>query len=306
MNVREWALPVYTILMQLAVGALFVLWTIRRLVTSKFSPGEMDRIMRNPILVIVVTVVVAMVGSHFHLSKPFHSFYAVRNFAQSWLSREIVFTVVFFLLLFFLWVLSRYKKEHRFLLTVIGWVSILLGAIVVYCMARIYMLPTQVAWNSPLVIVSFYTTTVLLGTMTIACLLVLDLKFAEIQHTDDIDTRIQVIQYSMAWLTLVAFLAAVVNITLMFYQIYMLGQGDVNAQTSLQLMFELYTPLFVLRLFLIIVAPFWFGATVYRMRKAGLTPQKLMIPVYMSCLFILIGEILGRFLFYATHIRVGI
>ncbi len=29
MNVREWALPVYTILMQMAVGGLFVLWVIR-------------------------------------------------------------------------------------------------------------------------------------------------------------------------------------------------------------------------------------------------------------------------------------
>jgi len=306
MNVREWALPVYTILMQLAVGALLVLWIIRRLASSKFSPGEMDRIIRNPLLVIMITVIVAMVGSHFHLSKPFHSFYAVRNFAHSWLSREIVFTVMFFIMLFSLWLLSRYKKEFRFLLTVIGWISILFGVIVVYCMARIYMLPTQAAWNSPLVIVSFYTTTVLLGIMTIACLLVLDLKFAEIQRTNDIDIRVQVIRYSMVWLTSVAFLAVVVNIFLTFYQIYMLSQGDVNARTSLQLMFELYTPLLILRFFSIIVAPFWIGYAVHRMHKAGLMPQRLMIPVYMSCLFILIGEILGRFLFYATHIRVGI
>lgn len=306
MNVREWALPVYTILMQLAVGALLVLWIIRLLAGSKFRPSEMDRIIRNPLLVIMITVIVAMIGSHFHLSKPFHSFYAARNFAHSWLSREIVFTVIFFIMLFSLWLLSRYKKEFRFLLTVIGWISILFGIIVVYCMARIYMLPTQAAWNSPLVIVSFYTTTILLGTMTIACLLVLDLKFAEIQRTNDIDIRVQVIRYSMIWLASVAFLAVAVNIFLTFYQIYMLSQGDVNAQTSLQLMFELYTPLFVMRLFSIIIAPFWIGYSVYRMRKAGLTPQRLMIPVYMSCLFILIGEILGRFLFYATHIRVGI
>jgi DMSO reductase anchor subunit len=27
---------------------------------------------------------------------------------------------------------------------------------------------------------------------------------------------------------------------------------------------------------------------------------------YMACLLLLVGEILGRFLFYATHIRLGI
>jgi DMSO reductase anchor subunit len=37
-----------------------------------------------------------------------------------------------------------------------------------------------------------------------------------------------------------------------------------------------------------------------------ITPQSLLLPVYLSCLLILVGEIIGRFLFYATHIRVGI
>lgn len=306
MNVREWALPVYTILMQLAVGALLVLWVVRWFAGPRFSSGEMDRILRNPLLVILFTVIAAMIGSHFHLSKPFHSFYAVRNFAHSWLSREIVFTVCFFLMLFALWYLSRYNKDKTRLLTTVGWISIFLGLVVVYCMARIYMLPTQVAWNSPSVIVSFYTTTVLLGIMTIACLLVLDLKFAEIQQTDDIEIHVQMIRYGMVWLTVAACLAVVVNIGVTFYQIHMLGQGDVNAQTSLHLLFELYTPLLMMRLFAIVVAPFWIGYAVYKMRNARLEPQRLMVPVYMSCLFILIGEILGRFLFYATHIRIGV
>ena len=99
MNVREWALPIYTILMQLAIGSLLILWIIRWLASPKFSPGEMDRIIRNPILVIFFTVTTAMTGSQFHLSKPFHSFYAVLNFKTSWLSREIVFTILFFLAL---------------------------------------------------------------------------------------------------------------------------------------------------------------------------------------------------------------
>ncbi|MCJ7434512.1 MAG: dimethyl sulfoxide reductase anchor subunit [Anaerolineales bacterium] len=306
MNLREWALPVYTILMQLAAGALLVLWIIRWLARSKFSPRDMDRIIQNPMLVISFTVIVAMLGAHFHLSKPFHSFYAVRNFQTSWLSREIIFTVIFFLTVSVLWFLSRFKHDHRKLITSLGWLAILFGFIVVYCMARIYLIPTQVAWNSPTVIISFYTTTLLLGSMAIACLLVLDLKFAEIQKADDIDVRARVIKYSIVWLTLVVFLTVVVNIVITFYQLYFLGQGDAIAQTSLQLLFELYTPLFVLRLFFISIAPLWLGYAVRRMFKVGSAPQSLLIPVYMSCLLILIGEIIGRFLFYATHIRVGI
>jgi anaerobic dimethyl sulfoxide reductase subunit C (anchor subunit) len=306
MNVREWALPVYTILMQLAVGALFILWSMRSFVKSKFSTDHLDRIIRNPMLVISLTVVAAMIGSHFHLSKPFRSFYAVRNFQTSWLSREIVFTVIFFLILSVLWLLSRFKLEHRKLITFLGWTAISFGLTVVYCMVRIYLIPTQVAWNSPTVIVSFYTTTLLLGTMAIACLLVLDLKFSEIQKADDVDIRMQVIKYSIGWLTMVVFFAVVINIAVIFYQLYFLQQGDATAQTSLQLLFELYTPLFVMRLFFISIAPLWLGYAVQRMFKVGATPQSLLMPVYMSCLLILVGEIIGRFLFYATHIRIGI
>ena len=306
MNVREWALPVYTILMQLAIGALFVLWMIRSLVGARFSPQKMDRIIQNPILVISFTVIIAMVGAHFHLSRPFHSFYAVRNFGSSWLSREIVFTALFFLTLGALWFVSRFKLEHDKLIAILGWVAIGFGFIVIYCMARIYLLPTQVAWNSSTVIVSFFITALLLGTMTIACLLVLDLRFAEIQKVQDIEIHAQVIKYSIAWLTWMTLLMVVVNIAVILYQIYLLNQGDITSQTSLQLLFGLYLPLFVMRLSLVIVAPLWMGYAVHQMRKAGAAPQSLMAPVYMSCLLILIGEIIGRFLFYATHIRLGI
>lgn len=306
MNVREWALPVYTILMQLATGAMLILWILRWLASSKFNPDEMDRITRNPILVIMLTIIVATSGSHFHLSKPWLSFYAVRNFHMSWLSREVVFTVLFFLALSLLWILSRLKKDYHKLITAVGWLSILFGFIMVYCMARIYMLPTQVAWNSSSVIISFFATTFLLGAMAIACLLVLDLKFAEIQKAGDVDIRSQVIKYSMVWLVLVACMAVAVQLAVTYCQIYLLAKGDFIAQTSLELLFNLYTPLFMLRLFCLILAPFWIGYAIYRMQKAKSTPQGLMISVYMSCLLVLIGEILGRFLFYATHIRVGI
>jgi DMSO reductase anchor subunit len=98
----------------------------------------------------------------------------------------------------------------------------------------------------------------------------------------------------------------VVNIAVILYQIYLLNRGDITSQTSLKLLFDLYLPLFIMRLALTIVAPLWMGYAVRQMRKTGAAPQTLMAPVYMSCLLILIGEIIGRFLFYATHIRLGI
>lgn len=306
MNVREWALPVYTILMQLTVGSLFVLWLIRSLSNSKFSHQEIDRIIRNPIFVIAFTAVVAMGGSHFHLSKPFHSFLAVLNFKSSWLSREIVFTVLFFLTMMSLLYLTYFRAYHRRLITALGWLAIFFGIILIYCMARIYLLPTQVAWNSNMVIFSFYTTSFLLGVMAIACLMVLDLKFAEIQKTDDVELRVEVIRYSFSGLAFMTVLLIFARILTLFVQMQELAQGDLIARTSLRLLLELYEPLLFMRLIFIVSAAVYFSIPVYRICRWQLPPQKLMMPVYLSCLLILVGEIIGRFLFYATHIRVGI
>lgn len=306
MNVREWALPVYTILMQLAVGAFAILWLIRCLAGSKFSAKEIDRIISNPILVITFTALVAMGGAHFHLSKPFHSFLAVLNFKSSWLSREIVFSVLFFVSTLSVLYLTYFQTRRRRLISILGWAAIVFGFTLIYCMARIYLIPTQVAWNSPTVILSFYTTTFLLGIMTIATLMVLDLKFSEIKKENDVELRTQVFRNSIGELTILTIGLVALNITITFIQVRLLAQGDLTARTSLSLLVELYLPLFVMRMVILVYASISLAVSVVRMYRQQTTPQDLMLPVYLSCLLILVGEIIGRFLFYATHIRVGL
>jgi anaerobic dimethyl sulfoxide reductase subunit C (anchor subunit) len=306
MNVREWALPVYTILMQLAVGALFVLWLIRSLAVSKFSHQEIEHIIRNPILVIAFTSVVAMGGAHFHLSRPFYSFLAVLNFKSSWLSREIAFSVLFFVMTMGLLYFTSFQTHRRKLITSLGWLAISMGSVLIYCMARIYLIPTQIAWNSTTVIFSFYTTALMLGCMTISCLMVLDLKFAEIKKSDDIELRVDVIKYSFTGLTLLTVLLVALSVAIIYVQMHLLAQGDLIARTSLNLLLELYLPLFVMRLAFLCFASSYLGIALYRISRLKILPQSLMMPVYISCLLILVGEIIGRFLFYATHIRVGI
>ncbi len=306
MNLREWALPVYTILMQLAVGALFVLWVIRFLVSSKFSYQEVHHVIRNQMMVIAFTAAVAMAGAHFHLSKPFHSFLAVLNFKSSWLSREIVFSLIFILLTIGLLYLTYFQPHRHRLITGLGWLTILTGCALIYCMARIYLIPTQMAWNSTWVIVSFYITALTLGGMAVACLMVLDLKFAEIHKADDIELRAQVIKFCFLGLTILTNILVVLSFVIIYIQIHLLSLGDAIARTSLSLLVELYLPLFVMRLVFLLSASIALGFAVYRMYKLKTTPQNMMMPVYLSCLMILVGEIVGRFLFYATHIRVGL
>jgi anaerobic dimethyl sulfoxide reductase subunit C len=306
MNVREWALPVYTILMQLAVGAMLGLWLIRAVAIPQHGRYAIDHIIRIPVLAIFLTIITAIAGSHFHLSRPIFSLLAVLNLRSSWLSREIVFTILFFLFVSGLAYLQWFASGQFRLKTSLGWLAIAAGSLSVYSMSKIYLLPTHSSWNSPLTVISFLLTAFILGATAVSVLLVMDLKLSEVADDAETAVRRQLIQRSFVWLAGVALITAVIILTLNLILIARLSQGDISAQTSFMLLLGLYQPLFALRYITLFVGVGWLSLTAYALYKGEKTQHKMVTPLYLSCLLVLISEILGRFLFYATHVRTGI
>jgi anaerobic dimethyl sulfoxide reductase subunit C (anchor subunit) len=306
MNLREWALPVYTILMQLAIGAFTALWIIRQFSAKHLSKEELDRLVRHPLSIIFLTVIAGMIGSHFHLSRPYLSFFAILNLRSSWLSREVLFTVLFMLTIGSLWLLQVTHRVKEKQVSALGWVGVLFGFVAVFCMSRIYLIPTQIVWNTPITIYTFYSTAVLLGALAMAAILVLDLKFLEIRGLEDLASHTKIVYQSLPWLALVAFVMAWIIIALNFLMIQSLRSQGGAALISLDLLLGLYQPLLIMRFVMLLAGVGWLVTTVVtNIRKMG-SPRNLTMPVYMACLMVMIGEILGRYLFYATHIRLGI
>jgi hypothetical protein len=146
----------------------------------------------------------------------------------------------------------------------------------------------------------------LLGVMAMAALMIMDLIFAEVRGQEDSLVRPMMIQKNLVWLTGLALACVVVTLSLYFFQISSLSRGDETVRTSMRLLMELYQPLFGMRLGLMLAGVGWLAYSVYRMLSRERKIQELLTPIYLSCLMVMIGEILGRFLFYATHIRLGI
>lgn len=306
MNVREWALPVYTILMQLAVGAMLGLWLIRAGAIRQHGQAVIDYIIRIPILAIFLTIIAAVIGSHFHLSRPVFSLLATLNLRSSWLSREVLFTVSFFLVVGVLSFLQWFTPGYYRLKTALGWLAIIVGSLSVYCMSQIYLLPTHASWNSPLTIAAFLLTAFTLGVTAVAVLLVMDLKVAEVAGAPQTAVRAQIVHQSFIWLAGVALVTAVINLILNLILIGQLSQGDISAQTSLILLLGLYRPLFGLRYIALFTGAGWFSLAAYSLYRQKGARHEFINPIYLACLLVLISEILGRFLFYATHVRAGI
>ncbi len=306
MNVREWALPVYTILRQLSAGTLLFLWIVRATRLASFGPVATGRIVKIPLTIILFTTGAAMVGSHFHLSQPQRSYLAVMNFRTSWLSREIVFTLLFSLTLMSLTLLHWLTDDRSRLKTILGWVAVCLGLILVYCMSHIYLLPTQSAWNSQFTVISFYLTLFFLGCISLPPILLIDYSFSSVLAGQSLNERSILIRQVLIWCAGAAFVAWAAVVAINAQQLVMLRAGDSWAQTSYGLLTSLYLPLLILRLVFPLFGILWLAASLARTLKQNRSVQELTTPAYISCISVMVGETLGRFLFYAIHIRLGV
>jgi anaerobic dimethyl sulfoxide reductase subunit C (anchor subunit) len=306
MNLREWALPVYTILMQFSVGMLFVLWCLRSLGMGHLDAVITDRIVRKPMLVVVFAMVAAIIGSHFHLSRPYFSFLAVLNFAHSWLSREIVFTVLLLACCVLLAYLVWFQEDHARLKTWLGWMAVVYGFIVIFCMSHLYLIPTQPTWNSWVTVTVFFGTALLLGAASAAALLIMDSVFSAAKEPELAAIRYDILQRISIPYTVLAIMGAAGILALNIYQIVTMRAGDSLAQTSLGLLLGVYGPLLGMRLISLVVGVWLLSLTIYWIYRRHKTLTEVVVPIHLACLLLVVGEILGRFLFYATHVRVGV
>lgn len=310
MNLREWALPVYTILMQLSVGMQLIFWLIRAPLQKRLSSLDVDLIFRKPFLLVFITPLVAMVGSHFHLSNPWISFLAILNVGKSWLSREIFLSVLFFITagvqFYVTWFLPGEKQRLK---TILGWGGVALGVISVFAMSMCYLIPAQPAWDHPFTMLLFYCSALILGAVSAFTILFMDAIFAaeyEPALTSERHAILKRHSFRLAVLILVT-LALIVGMNLTRILGYQrLAPINTVAQTTLSLLLGLYRPLLVVRFASLFIGAGLFLLVTYRLVKQNQPLKDLVVPTYLSCFLLLVAEILGRFLFYAAHIRLGL
>lgn len=307
MNVREWALPVYTILMQLGTGTLLILWLIRAANLKSISVQSMDQILRRPVIVIFFTFLVAVIASHFHLSNPLASFLAVLNVKNSWLSREIVFNILtFFACAALIDQLNKPEHVNQRLKNSLGWAVILFGSASIYCMSRIYLLPTQPPWNHSITALMFLGSALLLGITSAAALLIMDAIFIQEHELGLAEARAALLKRNFGWMTWLITGSTILVIALNLAQNLIFAQLGGLARLSLDLLLGLYQSLLGVRFLFLLAGMATFILVTFWMVKKNKALPELTVPVYLACFMVLVAEILGRFLFYATHVRLGI
>lgn len=194
------ALVLFTILTQASVGIILLRTFLIRLSTG---PGGNYSFRKNTLLASLILLVFGLLLSFAHLSSPINSIYALNNLESSWMSREILADIILTTSLL-IWYLTVKYRIKRFPLIIPEFLSVISGIILIFCMIKLYMLPSLPELNNPALPVSFIISTLL--TPAIIMLLLLP------KHNTDLYGRLLI-------LTAIVFMASYLNYLIYYINI---------------------------------------------------------------------------------------
>lgn len=304
MNTETWALIIFTILAQTAVGAFLVLGVVHFFAARTVSVEQADKLSNRALVAIGAVLVLGLIASLMHLGQPLYAYRAILNFGKSWLSREIG-SGVLFAALGFAFTLVQWKKwGSPSLRNALAIVAALAGVALVYSMSQVYMTQAQIAWNTLATPISFFATTVLLGSLALGAAFVSNyLMMDKKEAPESQQVQRDLLRASIKWIALTGIVVLGIELIVAMlntaYLVSIQGVGELDFLGD-------FGPLFAIRLALGFIGAGVFGLFIYH---TALTPgrEKLMGTLALSAFaIILVGELLGRFLFYATEINVGL
>jgi anaerobic dimethyl sulfoxide reductase subunit C (anchor subunit) len=306
MNVHDWALITFTILVQMSVGSMWALGAMHFFASRKYGMQEADRLSDRALLAVVPVIALGFLASLFHLGDPFNAYRAVTNLGTSWLSREIFFGVVFAGLAV-VFAFMQWRKIGSFgLRNTIAWLAALAGLALVLSMSMVYMLPSQPAWNSWATPISFFATTFLLGALAMGAAFVANYAYLQRKQTAGMDKQSALLRETLRWIAVAAVVLLGVELTVLPLYLATLAGESAAGLASVQLITGSFGWALALRVILAFVGAGLFAVFLYQNAMSVGKEKVLGNMVYIAFIMVLTAEVLGRFLFYVSSVRIGI
>ena len=304
MNVREWALVAFSILAQMSVGSFVVLLVVRFFTSRKHGDNMADQFSDRALLAIWPVLGLGLLASLLHLGTPLSAYKAITNLGSSWLSREIMSGVLFAVVGFAFAIMQWRKIGSSGLRNVIAWVAAVIGVVLVYSMSMVYMIPTRPSWNLVTTPLSFFTTTLLLGVVAMGAAFVSNYAYAQRKDPSCEAVQCQLMRDVLRWLAIASIVLLGCQFVLLPLGLAMTSAG--GAAGSVELMVGEFSLLFILRLVLVFVGAGILGIFLYKEAQGAGREGLLITHAYAAFAFVLIAEVMGRFLFYSAVTGFGL
>lgn len=304
METREWALITFTILAQMSVGAFVVLGIVHWFARRSAGEDQADQLSDRALLAIWPVLGLGLLASLLHLGNPLNAYRAVANLGASWLSREI-FSGVLFAATGVLFAFLQWRKLASFnVRMLVGWVAALIGLALVFAMSNAYMLPARPAWNLITTPLQFFTTTGLLGVLALGAAFVANYAYLQRTNPQCAATQCRLLHATLRWFAVVSIVLLGLEFLIVPLMLALWSTGP--ALASAQMLAGNYGLVFGLRLGLVFVGAGVLAVFLFQTAQNAGRERLLGTLAYAAFALVLVAEVLGRFLFYATTVKIGL
>ncbi|OAT32873.1 anaerobic dimethyl sulfoxide reductase subunit C [Buttiauxella brennerae ATCC 51605] len=275
---HEWPLVLFTVLGQCVVGAVIVMGLAWNAASNN---SELQQKIVRSMFFIWVLMGVAFIASVMHLGSPLRAFNSLNRVGHSALSNEIASGSVFFAVGGFWWLITVLKKMPVAIGRVWLAATIVLGLVFVWAMTRVYQIDTVPTWHNGYTTLSFFMT-VLLGGPLLGAMLLQSIGF-----------RFQSIK--LATLSVLALFVAIAVIVLQ-------GGELAGIQSSVQQARALVPDYASLQVWRIALLALGLGCWICPLMRRT---QPSTFGLFIGFVLVVIGECIGRGIFYGLHMTVG-
>ncbi|GJL36523.1 dimethyl sulfoxide reductase subunit H [Enterobacter hormaechei] len=275
---HEWPLVLFTVLGQCVAGGLIVTgmgW----MAAKDDAPGQ--RRITLSMFFLWVLMGIGFIASMMHLGSPMRALNSLNRVGASALSNEIAAGSLFFAAGGFWWLVTVLGKMPAALGKIWLIVSMVLGVVFIWAMSRVYQIDTVPTWHNGYTTAGFFLTMLLGGPLLAALLL-----------------RLAHITFNGATFASLSAVALLASLGLVILQ----GMSLAGIHSSVQQASML--------------VPAWGEMQVWRMvlLAAGLgcwicplimRKQPRAVSLVAGIVLVVVGELIGRGLFYGLHMTVG-
>jgi anaerobic dimethyl sulfoxide reductase subunit C len=295
---KEWPLIVFTLLTQAGVGLFSILVFIREVLRSHLPENLENLFTQSTLIVILFFLSIGTATAASHLGQRFKAYRAIRNLSSSYLSREMLLGGLFGSMVGFLALLVFLEIGSRNFQTIVSFIGIIIGWGFVYAISKVYHIRTVPAWNSPATPISFSLATLLLGLVSGTFILLL----ASIQSGNNQNNFVEDFLQSAS--TVVTLLLIMQLVTFLFH-IIRLSRGGRASLASVNTIFVDKRALFISRIVLTVFSLIPLLAII---GKGIDYSETTLLSLVTGATMILVwsAELIGRFLFYESHHRIGL
>jgi anaerobic dimethyl sulfoxide reductase subunit C (anchor subunit) len=308
MPLNEWALIIFTTIMQMAVGSFAILGGVHFFATRRYSEQDADLLSDRALLAIGPVAVLALIVTFLHLGNPINAPRAIANLGTSWLSREILLALAFSVggavFAFMQW----RKLSTPTVRNAIAWVVAGIGLVLVYAMSAVYRLPTVPVWDSLATTTAFYLTTFLLGALAISAAFVGTYWYLKRQkNLPNTDVQFDILATTLRYLALLSIALLGIQFVVIPLTLAQLATNTtLAAGESLNLILAQNGLWYGLRLVLLFVGAGIFALFVYLNATSEAKARIAGNLAYAAFALVLVSELIGRFLFYSSMVRIGL